>query len=169
MKRTSSIKLVLCALCSALATITFMIENLFPSIAIPGARIGVSNVFILLATITLGGTYGYITLTVKVLLGSIFSGNLFAVVYSLPAGIVALTIELLALKFCRKISIICISVCGAVINSLIQNATFCIITATPEFLYYLPYLSLFSVLGGITVGFAVFLIIKIVPNSLFGK
>ena len=38
-------KLTLCSIYSALAIISFVIENLFPPLFLPGARMGVSNVF----------------------------------------------------------------------------------------------------------------------------
>ena len=69
-------KITFCAVLSALATLAFMLENLFPPIILPGARMGVSNVFILLATLMLGYKYGFICLMVKILIGSLFSGNI---------------------------------------------------------------------------------------------
>ena len=167
MKRLSTSKIVLCGILSALSTIAFIIEGLFPPLFLPGARIGVSNVFILLTVILLGVKYGYVTLSVKVLLGSLLSGNFFSAVYALPAGLVSLTIEILLFYFTKKISIIAISVAGAVFNTIIQNFIFCLITNTVEYLSYLPYLALVGVLGGVTVGLAVYLIIKILPAKYF--
>ena len=169
MKRISTFKLVFCGIFSALATVAFIIESLFPPLFLPGARMGVSNIFILLSALTLGSVYGFITLFVKVTLGSLLSGNVFSIVYSLPSGMIALAVELLILNFCNQVSIVCISVFGAVLNITVQNATFCLITKTTEYLYYLPYLSLMGIIGGLIVGFAVYLIIKILPNKLFSK
>ena len=156
----TSYKLTLCAILSALATLSFVIESLFPPFVLPGARMGISNIFILITAVLLGWKYSLITLTVKVLLGSLFAGNFSAILYSLPAGLLSLSIELLLLYFANKVSIVCISVSGAVINITAQNLIFCLITGTPEYLSYLPYLALTGIFAGLTVGFATYLILK---------
>ena len=157
-----SLKISLCGILTAAALITFMIESLFPPIILPGAKLGHSNIFILLTAIILGGRYAFISLALKTILGSVFSGNVSAIMYSLPSGAIALTIELVLL-YLTKSSIIAISVCGSVINTTIQNLTFCLITDASEYLAYLPYLSIISILSGVLVGFTVYLIVKKLP------
>lgn len=153
-------KLVTCAVICTLAVISFTIENLLPPLFLPGARIGISNVFILLSAILLGSAYGYATLIVKVILGSIFSGNFSAVIYALPSGLVSLTVELILLFVVKKFSIIACSIFGACINSTLQNLTFCLITGYAEYLCYLPYLALIGVIGGFIVGLIVYLLVR---------
>lgn len=157
-----SLKISLCGILTAAALITFMIESLFPPIILPGAKLGLSNIFILLTAIILGGRYAFISLALKTILGSVFSGNVSAIMYSLPSGAIALTVELVLL-YLTKSSIIAISVCGSVINTTIQNLTFCLITDASEYLAYLPYLSIISILSGVLVGFTVYLIVKKLP------
>ncbi len=166
MRNVSLKKLALCGLLSALSLITFLIENLFPPLIIPGAKIGLSNVFILLSALILGAGYGYATLVIKVLLGSLFSGNISAIVFSLPSGAIALTLEIIAIYFIKKSSIIAISVLGAVVNITTQNLIFCLYAQTPQYLVYLPYLALIGVLGGIVTGVAVYIICKRLPKKL---
>ncbi|MBE7061628.1 MAG: Gx transporter family protein [Clostridiales bacterium] len=156
----TSYKITLCAILCSLAVISFIIENLFPPFVLPGARMGVSNIFILLSAMILGWKYSIATLVVKVLLGSLFSGNFSAVMYSLPAGLIALAIELILIYATKRVSIVCVSVAGAVINVTVQNVIFCLITDTPEYLSYLPYLALTSIFAGLTIGFATYLILR---------
>ena len=160
-------KVTLCAILSALGTIAFTIEGLFPPLFLPGARLGVSNIFILLAAIILGGKYAFITLMVKTVLGSLFAGNLSMILYSLPAGAIALTVELIIIYIIRKTSVVAVSVGGAVINTTVQNVIFCLITGASEYLAYLPYLALISVVSGLFVGFAVYLILRYLPRKYF--
>ncbi len=167
MNKSLTLKLTACGIFSALSTVAFVIESLFPPLFLPGVRMGVSNVFILLCIILLGGKYGYFTLLVKVVLGSLLSGNISAIIYSLPAGIISLTVEFLLLKLTKNVSIVAISIAGAVLNTLIQNLTFCLVTKTIEYLSYSPYLALGGVLGGLIIGVAVYLIIKIIPKNFF--
>ncbi len=166
MKNIPLKKITVCAILSALSVITFIIENLFPPIIIPGAKMGLSNVFILISAIILGSGYGFITLFIKVTLGSLFSGNFSAIIYSFPAGALALSIELIILTFIKKTSIIATSVAGAVSNITIQNLIFCFYTNTLGYLIYLPYLTLIGVIGGIITGLTVYFILKRLPNDI---
>lgn len=160
-------KLTLCAVFSALALISFILEGLFPPLFIPGARLGVSNVFILLAIFVLGKSYGYVALTVKIVLGSIFAGNPSAMLYSLPAGIISVTIEILFIYRVKKLSVVSISAMGSVINLIVQNTVFCLVTGGTEYFVYLPYLALIGGIAGIFVGFAVYLILRFFPQNIF--
>lgn len=159
-------KIAACGIYSALALIAFVIEGLFPPLFLPSARIGVSNLFILLAAITLGAKYGAAALIIKCILGSVFSGNLSAIIYSLPAGVIAYVAEISALRFFKGTTVTAISALGAVFNSVCQNAIFCLITGSFGYFVYLPYLAAAGLLGGLTVGLAATLILRILPKNL---
>lgn len=162
-------KLATTAILSAFALIAFMIENLFPPLILPGARLGLSNVFILVAVLFLGSGYGYAVLLVKVVLGSIFSGNVSALLYSFSAGLIALTVEIVLLRFNHKFGLIAVSVFGAIINLVVQNAVFCLVTGVPEYLAYSPYLALIGILSGAVIGTLVYLIYNKLPSSVTNK
>ena len=164
MNKTKTFKFTLCAILTAFAIITFVIENLFPPLFFPGAKMGISNVFILLSLIILGPTYAFITLVVKTVLGSLFAGNISAILYSLPAGAIALSVEILAIVLLKKVSVVAVSILGAVINISLQNVTFCLLTNTIQYLYYLPYLALIGVVSGLIVGFTTYLIVVKLEN-----
>ena len=160
-------KITFSAALSALALIAFMLENLFPPLFIVGGRIGIANFFVLIAGITCGFWYGLTVLTVKAVLGSILTGNAGAILYSLPAGVIAYTAEMLIILFAPKISLIAASVMGGTVNACMQNVAFCLITATPEYYIYMPYLALIGIAGGAIVGTAVYLTVKRLPEKLF--
>lgn len=163
MKNLMTKKITLCAIFSAFTLIVFILESLFPPIIIPGAKMGLSNVFIILGIIILGPWYGFAILLVKILLGSVFAGNISAIIYSLPAGLITCFFEVFLIYFTSRISILAISALSAVINIIIQNLTFCIVTGTWSYIIYSPYLSIIGLISGIIVGFAVYLIIKKLP------
>lgn len=168
MNKISSRKIALTALLSACALIAFSIENLFPPLFIPGARLGLSNIFILLTIFLLGNYYALAVFVIKVVLGSLFSGNISALLYSLPAGIIALTLQLLIIKT-KKFSVVASSVLGSVINLTLQNVTFCLITKTIEFLGYIPYLALIGCIAGLVVGLAVYGALRALPKKYTNK
>lgn len=167
MKKNFTFKACLSALFATMALLSFMLESLVPPIIIPGARLGVSNVFVLLSTITLGAPFGVAVLVIKCVLGSIFAGNPSTIFYSLPAGAIALTFEILLLLFAKRISVVSISVAGGVINNVAQNTVFCLVTKTYEYFLYLPYLALIGALSGAIIGFIVYLLVKKLPTKLF--
>lgn len=169
MKKINTFRISLCALFSACATIAFILENLFPPLILPSAHLGISNVFILLSLVMIGYQYAFICLIVKVIIGSLFSGNVSALMYSLPAGLISLFVETLLVYFAKNVSMVAISVCGAVVNSTLQNTVFCLITSTTEFFIYLPYLALISCVSGAFVGLVVLLLYKNFPKKLVGK
>ena len=157
-----TVKISLCGLLTAFALISFILEGLFPPLFIPGARLGISNVFILLCAVILGGKYAFAAVVIKTTLGSVFSGNLSAILYSLPSGLIALIVQLILLNF-TKVSVVATSVCGSIVNTSLQNLTFCLITGVMEYISYLPYLALIGALSGVLVGFTVYLAVKFIP------
>lgn len=165
MKNLAVKRIVMTALLSAAALISFMIENLFPPLLVPGARLGVSNIFTLLAVICLGIKEGFAVLLVKILLGSLFSGNASAIIYSLPSGIISIAMEVALLFFAEKLSLVSVSTLGGSLNLTVQNAIFCLITGGSEYLIYLPYLSAIGALSGTFVGFTVYLIVVRIPKG----
>lgn len=146
-----------------------MLENLFPPIFVPGARLGISNIFILSAAIFLGYGYAFAAFLVKVILGSVFAGNPSAILYSLPSGAIALAVELLLLRFSVRVSVTAISTVGSVINIILQNTVFCVITRTYAYFAYSPYLALIGTLSGAAVGFCVYLAVKLLPEKLYAE
>lgn len=156
-------KLIISGILAAFALIAFMLENLFPPLFVVGGRIGIANFFVFLAGIVAGFWYGLSVLIAKAVLGSILTGNASAILYSLPAGIIAYTAQMLIVFYLPKVSVISASIVGGVINASVQNAVFCLITFTPEYIVYMPYLALIGALGGLIVGTAVYLTIKLVP------
>ena len=159
-------KLSVSAIYTGLALIAFMLESLFPPLIIPGARLGLSNVFILIIAITVGTPHAIYAVIIKGLIGSIFSGNLSAIIYSLPAGLVSIIVQIILLRFTDKFSVIAISTTGSTINLITQTLIFCLITSGFKFLIYLPYLTLIGIVSGFAVGFAVYLIIKRLPKAI---
>ena len=165
--QVSTKKIVLCSILACLALIAFTIESLFPPLFVPGARMGISNIFILITLIVFGVGEAFIVTLVKIVLGSLITGNVSAMMYSLPAGIISLGVEFILLYAKPKFSVIAISVLGAVLNGAVQNLMFYIITTNISVLTYLPYLSLISAISGAIIGISVWLIIKYLPFERF--
>ena len=153
---------------TAMGLITFMIESLFPPLFLPGAKMGISNVFSLLTLIVMGPTEAFILVLVRTTLGSMFTGNMSTLLYSMTAGVVSVAVSSVLVEFVYpRVSIVAISVVAAVLHNLTQNLVFCLISNTPEMFAYMPWLALLGVVAGIIVGFAVWFILRTVPTKMF--
>lgn len=153
---------------TAMGLITFMIESLFPPLFLPGAKMGISNVFSLLTLFVMGPTEALILIVVRTTLGSMFTGNMSTLMYSMTAGVTSVAVSAVLVEFVYpRVSIVAISVVAAVMHNLTQNLVFCLVSSTPEMFAYMPWLALLGVVAGIIVGFAVWFILRAVPTKVF--
>lgn len=162
----SAKKITLTALLSALSLLAFMLESLFPPLLIPGAKLGLGNIFTFLALIVLGVPHAFITLGVKLIFGAIFSGGVSALMYSLPSGLVSLSLTAILIYYSKgKLSVLAISSLSAVVHNAVQLTVYALITDISVF-YLMPYLTLIGMLSGIMVGLVVFYIIRFLPQRV---
>ena len=75
---------------TALSLISFILESLLPPLFLPGAKIGLSNIFTLMTLFMFGPIDAIILVVVRTTLGALIVGNLVSLIYSLLAGIVSL-------------------------------------------------------------------------------
>lgn len=156
------------AMLTALSLITFLIENLFPPLFIPGAKLGLANAFSFTALIMFGPVNAFIVVIARTLLGAIFAGNISAVMYSFTGGIISMAVSSLLLYVVYpKISLIAVSITSAVTHNLTQNAVFVLVSATPLAFTYAPYFMLLGILSGAIVGALITLLFKRVPLNVF--
>lgn len=166
-KNKLTFKLVLSGIYTALALLTFMLENLFPPIFFfaPSVRLGLSNTFIFLAVITLNEGWASLILIIKCLLSGIITGNVFSIVYSLTAGLISLIVTSLSYRFLYKwISIIAISLISSCVHNVVQFIVASIIVGNFFVMSYLPIVLIASFLAGLFNGFLVWLLIKNIPE-----
>ena len=161
-------KLATLGVLTALSLITFLIENLFPPLFIPGAKLGLANAFSFIALIMYSPLEAFIIVAARTLLGAMFAGNLSAVMYSFTGGVVSMGASSL-LIYCvhPKISVICVSVIAAALHNVTQNIVFVAVYSTPIAFSYMPYLILLGVISGTFIGAAVTVIIKRIPSTVF--
>ncbi len=163
-------KVAVLGIFTALALITFMIENLFPPLFLPGAKMGLSNIFSLAALIMFGPLEAFLVVIARTLLGAFIVGNVGALMYSFTGGMVSMAIScLLIYVIYPKISIMAVSICGAIAHNFTQNFVFAMANNSTVMLSYLPYFCLIGILSGLIVGMAIMLIFKKLPLSLFLK
>ena len=169
-RRFPAKKLAALGVLTALGLIAFLIENLFPPLFIPGAKLGLANAFSFAALIIYSPAEAFIVVAVRTLLGAVFAGNLSQVMYSFTGGMVSLAAGSLLLYLVHpKISVTSISVISAVLHNLTQNAVFVLVSSTPLAFAYAPYLMALGALSGAFIGLTVTLLIKRIPTATFTK
>lgn len=167
-KYFSARRVAVLGMLTALGLIMFMVESLFPPLFLPGAKMGLSNIFSLLTLFVLGPAEALVLVIVRTTLGSMFTGNVSTLMYSLTAGLVSVVISAILVEFAYpKVSIVAISVVAAVMHNLTQNVVFCFVSNTPQMFAYMPWLGLIGIVAGIIVGFAVWFILRSVPAKVF--
>lgn len=159
MKKLSSKKIAFLGILTALALISYLLEGLLPPLMIPGSKLGISNVFTLLAICLLSPQSGIILIVVRTTLASLIAGSMSSLIYSLIAGLVATLVMSLLWRFASsKLSLLAISVVGAVIHNITQDLVYFVISGSQYVLSYMPYLVLIGVFSGAIVGFLTTLI-----------
>lgn len=168
--RFTAKKIAVLALLTGLALVTFLIENLFPSMVIPGARPGLANIFSLAALIIYSPVEAFIVVTVRTLLGALFAGNISALLYSFTGGMVSMAVSATLLYAVHpRISVMATSVAAAVAHNITQNIVFVFLSGSALMLGYMPYLVLLGIISGGIVGGVTILLFRGVPQSVFEK
>ncbi len=163
-------RLTILAFLVSTALMVSLIESVFPSIIplAPGAKLGLSNISPLIALIVLGVPDALCVMLVKCFLSALISGGLSGLMYSLPAGIASLAVEIVLFELLvGKMSVAGISLVGAVVFNCMQLLMASIITGV-NLIALFPWLMLAGVLAGAFVGLLTYLLIKKLPYSIFG-
>lgn len=155
MKLTTK-QLTLCALLTAMALALSYLENLFPlalAVPIPGVKLGLANIVTLFALYALGPGQALLILLARCVLGSLFAGNMNALIFSLLGALSALgTMAFLSRR--RGLSIYGVSIGGAAAHNCGQIAAAMLTLGSAAPLYYLPVLLAVSLLTGGLTGLA---------------
>ena len=168
--RHAAKKIAVLAILTGLSLVTFIIESLFPPLIMPGAKMGLANIFSFTALIMYSPWEAFLVVGISTVLGAVYAGNFSAVLYSFTGGIVSMAVSSLLMYLAHpKISVLSVSVAAAVAHNITQNVVFVFLSGSVLMFGYMPYLVLLGILSGAIVGGAIMLIFKGVPKSAFEK
>lgn len=144
---------------AAMALVLGYVERLVPiAPGLPGVKLGLSNTVLLYALYLMGSRDAALLMVAKVLLsGLLFSGPT-ALLYSFAGGVLSLTGMVIAKKI-TSISVVGVSVCGAVLHNIGQLLAASLVVGLAPVLSYLPILLLSAIITGILTG--------VIARSLF--
>ena len=146
-------KLARLALLTTLALIIFMVEAQIPNpIPIPGAKLGLANIITVYAIFRYTPQETALMLFARILLGSIFSGNLMSLLYSLTGGVFCFLAMLLAKRALTLKQIWVCSILGSLAHNVGQLLIAILITGSWRMVFYLPALMFSGILAGLFTG-----------------
>jgi len=143
------------ALLTTIALIIFTVEAQIPvPVPIPGVKLGLANVVTVYAAFTMTAGEAAMILLCRIILGSLFTGNMMALMYSLGGGALCIVVTVLLAKILSRKQMWIASVVGAVFHNIGQIIVACLVMQTLAVLVYLPALLISGVITGAFTGFA---------------
>ena len=137
---------------TALSLIFSYVETLIPfQIGIPGVKLGLANLVIVVALYKLSLKETYLLSIVRVLLSGFLFGNYFSIIYSLAGGLLSLTV-MAALKRFGGFSVMGVSLAGGVFHNIGQLLIAMAVVETYSVMYYLPVLLVAGMITGFVIG-----------------
>jgi len=141
------------ALLSSVALIIFVIELRIPNpFPIPGVKLGLANIVTVYAVFRYRSSETAMIVTVRLLLGAMFSGKPSALLYSAAGAIVCLCGMLLLRRILPEKQIWLCSVIGAMLHNIGQITAAVIIMQSFSVAAYLPILLVTGSLAGAFTG-----------------
>lgn len=161
-------KIAILAIFITLALILSYVDSLIPlAIMVPGIKIGLANVIIILALYTMGEKETILISITRVILSSLLFGTILTCLYSMTGAMFSFII-MLFLKKKTDLATLTISIIGAVSHNFGQITMAIFIMNTKEIIYYLPILIITGVISGMLIGiFANVLIQFTKKNQIF--
>lgn len=144
------------SLLTALALVLYVIEaQVPPLIPVAGVKLGLANLVSLFALYFCSLADAVMILISRCVLGSLITGQVSALAYSLTGGLSSLLFMKLLLLHASDKQLYLVSSCGAIAHNLAQIAVAIIVTATPGLIVYLPILLVSGILTGFSTGLIV--------------
>ncbi len=148
------------AMLTAVALIIFIVELQIPNpFPIPGIKLGLANIITVYAVYHYRAAEVAMIVGVRILLGSVFSGNFMALLYSACGSFLCLLGMLLLKKVVSERYVWLASIFGALLHNTGQMAAALLVTQTPSLLMYYPFLVVSGCLAGLFTGLCAWLLI----------
>lgn len=153
----------------AAASVVFLIESLVPPLLpiAPYVKIGLANCFVLFVIVFFGAADAFVFVLAKNLLTAVFTLSGFAIVFNFAGSMCAylMMAGLYAAVF-PKISLVSVSVAGAVVSNIARTCVAVLVMESPSLFVQLPAVCAFSLAAGIIIGVLTTLCVKHLPERL---
>lgn len=157
----SAKKLTELSLLTATALIIFIVELRIPNIVpIPGVKLGLANIITIYAVYHFKASETAMLVMVRIFLGSIFGGNVSALIYSFSGAVLCLLGMLLLRRIIPINYIWLCSIIGAILHNVGQISAAVFVTRTTAVLSYMPILVVSGCIAGLFTGLCAQIIVK---------
>lgn len=155
-------KIIFLALLSALGIVVGLFESVIPlPVAIPGARLGLSNIVVLVAIVAIGYKEGFFIAIFKTVLLTLVTGAVSSFFFSLGGAILSCISMILAHRYLNKyLTLIGISEIGSFFHNLGQVLVASFIMQSTTIMAYLPVLVILGIFTGFFVGLSSIYIVR---------
>lgn len=158
--QSKAYKISVSAVLTALAMIFSYVEALFPfHFGIPGIKLGLSNLAVLVALYGLGTPYAFAVNMTRILLSGFLFGGVSAMMYSLAGGLLSFVVMSL-LKKTGLFSPLGVSMAGGVAHNAGQLTVAALIIENTKIYLYMPALLISGMVTGILLGVGTVLILN---------
>lgn len=158
-------RVALYGLCIALAFILSYLESLIPIQMVPGMKIGLTNLVVLIALYYLNAKAAFVVNFVRILLVAFTFGNLQSLCYSAAGGMLAYLV-MLGLKSTKHFAMVTVSVAGSVVHNVGQILVAMLMVETTSVAWYLAVLTISGVVSGVVVGILGGVVLTKLPENL---
>ena len=162
-KKWGTRKITMIGVFTAMAIVIGMVESMLPDLFVPGMKLGLANVIILIMLYEFSWSEALMVDILRVVAVSLLRGTLFSMGGWMSfAGMV---LSYLGMAFCvlaskRKLTPFFVSILGALLHDVGQIAIGILYLGSTAVLYYLPFMALISLATGLFSGFLCRLILK---------
>ena len=154
-KKTAQVGMLVAA-----AFVLGYVESLLPiSFGIPGIKLGLSNIVVLLCLYEGTAKEAFGIALVRIVLTGLTFGNFSTMAYSLAGGIFSFLVMFL-LKKSNVFSVHGVSIAGGVSHNIGQIAVAVLVLQTGLLMYYLPFLLVAGCVAGACIGFVGGILVK---------
>ena len=152
-RRIDAARLTRMALLTAVALTIFVAEAQIPPIVpVPGVKLGLANIVTVYAMFRLGPWEALAILLARILLGSLFAGQMMSLLFSLAGGLLCYAVMLLLRRILTVRQIWVCGAIGAVCHNIGQIFVAAAVSRTLSVAVYLPVLMLSGIVTGTFTG-----------------
>lgn len=155
-------RIALLGILTAATIVIAILESFIPSIGIPGVKLGLANIMILVILYELGIVDAIMVNLLRVIVVGLVRGNIFSMGFlmSLTGAIFSLGIMILFYLVVRKFTVVGVSVIGSIFHVGGQVIIAMIFLGCAYVVLYLPIIGISAIITGVFVGIVAQLIIK---------
>lgn len=149
------------ALLAAMALIIHVLEAQLPPLtSIPSVKIGLANIITLAAIYIVGKRQAFLILTVRIILGNFFTGQMMSLIYSLSGGVLCYLVTVCLKPLFKSNTMWFLGVTGAIAHSIGQLVCASLLFNSLSFMYYAPIMCTFSCISGTFTGLCAQFMVK---------